>query len=132
MEKIINSGTNMMKCTQNSIDKRYVRATAYVLASLTCLTLLTPMAYADNDEDKVNIKVLQNRSYDGCAYSGDVVIQVKYKLKTKALANMVLQGSEDGINFYQILSKEIESGRGSSLLKFHTESCLQDIQITFE
>ncbi|NQY33627.1 MAG: hypothetical protein HRT37_01395 [Alteromonadaceae bacterium] len=137
MERIIPSRKKAVEYGRHTAQltaRNNARITACVLTTLGCLSLITPLAYASTDyeEDKLDIIILQNTSYDECAYSGAVVLEVKYQLNTQAFANMVLKGSEDGSNFYQILSKESEEGRGSRLLKFNAEPCLQAIELTFE
>jgi len=117
--------------------RAFTRHSFYVIPTLTLLmglTLLAPTAYAsaDNEEDNIDIFVLYNTSFDECAYSGEVVLEVKYHLNTQEVADMVLNGTEDGVNYHQILTVTTEAGRGSRLLKFNAAPCLQAIEVTFE
>lgn len=90
---------------------------------------------ADDDEnkDKIKIKkVLQNTFYDDCHYSGEVVLEVKYKLKSQEINNIVLEGSLDSVDYFQILTKEVEKGKGRSNLVFDAGDCLQAVRVSFE
>lgn len=50
-----------------------------------------------------------------------MVLEVSYQLNTHEIADMVLKGSEDWVNYHQTLIIETEEGRGSLLLKFTAE-----------
>lgn len=110
---------------------KYVNYSALFLMLLAFLILHSPSVIANNDKVEVK-KILQNTFFNKCYYSGEVVLEVEYKLMSEEVGNILLEGTLDSVNYFQILTKEIDKGKGRSNLVFDAGECLQAIRISFE
>ncbi len=95
---------------------------------------LSGQVFADqNKRKKPKVKILENTSYEECLYSGNVAIEVKYKKRHFAdnaeTGHIILKTTQDGINYFKLLSKEVEAGRGSTILTFDAGECTRDIKV---
>lgn len=91
------------------------------------------LASEDSQTDEIKkVWVLENISYANCLYSGDVVVQVSYRIQSQDMAFIVVEGTEDGTTFFPFARKEVEKGEGASLLQFTAGDCLADIRVVTE
>jgi len=127
----LNKNNKVRAMTFNHLKQRFQVCLVMMLISIG---LAAPGAFAGNgNKDKVKIKkILQNRFYEGCNYSGTVALEVKYKLKSADYGQIVLEGTQDGASYFHLLSKEIEGGNGRTTMVFEASDCLQDVRVTLE
>jgi hypothetical protein len=80
-------------------------------------------------ENKIKVNVLQNREHDDCAFMDEVVIRVKYRLRTADYAVLTAELTEDGANFYEVTSVDIERGKGQIIMTFDAGGCATDMRV---
>lgn len=97
---------------------------------ILALAHVTAFAVDNVIEDKIEVEVLENVSYDGCPYSGEVTIQVNFSIVTLDRGRLNLSTSYDSVNFSEIDSVELEGQRGNHLFSFNAGECLQAIQVS--
>ena len=98
-----------------------------------CLGLIIGSVAASKKEE-LKVKVLENTSFKDCAYSGNVTIEVRYRLKhfTSERGTMILEGSQDGVIYNQLKSRDVGAGRGTTLMNFDAGECTVDIRVRIE
>jgi uncharacterized lipoprotein YmbA len=95
------------------------------------VTMVLSPALLGNENNKIKkVKVLENTRFDGCPYSGNVVLRVKYRVKTEQGADINLTTSDDGINYFPALTQFVEQGRGRIVLELDAGECTQDIKVS--
>ncbi len=101
---------------------------------LGCLLTAPLSVLADNDKskDKIKFKVLQKSFYEGCPYALNVGLAVKYKFKSADNGILVLEGTRDGVNYEELLTEEIEKGRGHTVLNFDAGACIKDLRLSIQ
>lgn len=82
--------------------------------------------------DQIELKVIKSRSYDDCLYFGETVLYAEFSLVTKDYADIVLEGTEDNAIYYQVFSKTVETGNGSTLITFDAGQCLKGVRAVFK
>jgi hypothetical protein len=98
---------------------------------LCCLSLsFAPNAHAKKQQkDKIKVKVLQNREHDECMFMDEVVIRVKYRLRTADYAALSVELANDGMSFYEAASIDIERGKGKVIMTFDAGACATDMRV---
>jgi hypothetical protein len=98
---------------------------------LCCLSLsFAPNAHAKKQQkDKIKVKVLQNREHDECMFMDEVVIRVKYRLRTADYAALSVELANDGMSFYEATSIDIERGKGKMIITFDAGACATDMRV---
>ena len=103
---------------------------------LTALMLVCAMisisAQAKNNKDKnkLTFDVLQNTTFNDCLYSGDVVLDARYKLHQADSGQLIVEQSIDGQNYTTVLTEELDGRRGSLLLNFDAGDCSKDVRLS--
>ena len=91
---------------------------------------MAPYAHAKKQtENKIKVKVLQNKEQDECMFMDEVVIRVKYRLKTADHGLLTAELTEDGANFYEVTSVDIERGRGQIIMTFDAGGCATNMRV---
>lgn len=83
-----------------------------------------------NDDEIKKIEVFQRQGNIDCGYIGETAINVHFRLTSADFGQIEVKGSIDDQTYHTIMTREIEKGRGSSLLVFDAGACLSDIDIT--
>lgn len=93
-------------------------------------------AHAENDKkdkkekpDKVKFKILQNSEFNDCKYVGDVIIKVKYRLKSYDEAQLVAELSRDGVNYYDAAKIDVERSGEKTIMEFDAGECATDLRV---
>ncbi len=112
---------------------RYLKNLPHYLL-ISVVIFLSGQVFADQKKGKTpKVTILENTSYEECLYSDNVAIRVKYKKRHFAenadTGLIILKTTQDGINFLTLLSKEVEAGRGSTILTFDAGECTHDIKV---
>ena len=108
--------------------------TQLILKLITCCILVlgvgTNSLLAANDKDKKDKKylkmdVLEYMTNSSCKYVGMVTVEVEYKLKhfSSETGVLIMESSNDGVNFIPVKSKEVEEGKGSTYMTFDVGGC---------
>jgi len=87
-----------------------------------------------SDVNNMRFKVLENTSYDDCLYSGNAAIKVRYKKKHfhTDRARLVVLASLDGLSHLELYSREVEAGRGRSVLNFEAGECVKNLKVELD
>ncbi|MGX9462243.1 hypothetical protein ACWXWU_13560 [Shewanella sp. A14] len=91
--------------------------------------VVLPVIAADNQS--LDFDVLENTSYDGCPYSGDVAISVKYELTESNIGQLVVSGFRAGQSF-ELTKKDVEQGSGSAVLILVLQQCIDKINVALK
>ncbi len=95
------------------------------------LLLIPSQALAAKDKIR-KFKVLENTFSTDCPYMRDVALKVKYKLKSKEEGVVIVEGTEDGQQYFLLASKPVSFGKGTTIIGFNAGECLQDIRVSIE
>jgi hypothetical protein len=100
-------------------------------SAIVCgLTVFSGFSYSyESNNNSAQYQVLQNTSYEGCAYSGEVAISVDYSLHSAGFGELLVSGIQDGQGI-TLKQMEIEAGHGSTLVMFELNDCLDNIKVT--
>lgn len=99
---------------------------------LVCLfvSISSPVqAKKKQKEDKIKVKVLQNTEYNECLFKGDVIIRVKYRLRTLDYGALTAELTSDGVTYYEATSVDIERGKGKIIMSFDAGECATDMRV---
>lgn len=108
-----------------------MKITAWLL--LCCLGSVPTVAQANNAKDKIRkYKILQNSHSDRCEYKYDVVVRVKYKLKSADHRDIVIHGTDPDGNVSELTRSTVDYGKGSVVMTFDAGDCLSAINIDME
>ena len=101
---------------------------------LLCVSVgVAPHAEAKKEkEDKIEVKILQNREYNECMFKDEVIIRVKYRLRTLDNGALTAELSNDGVNFYEATSVDIERGKGKIIMSFDAGECATDMRVVMK
>lgn len=104
---------------------------AFGLFLCLCFSIsFSSTAYAKKaKEDKVKVNVLQNKEHDECMFMDEVVIRVKYRLRTADYASLSVELTNDGMSFYEATSIDIERGKGKVIMTFDAGACATDMRV---
>jgi hypothetical protein len=92
-----------------------------VFFSLLCLPVIAA-------NQSVAFDVLNNTSYDGCPYFGEVAISVEYDLVESNVGQLIVSAVNSGRS-YELTRKEIEHGPGSAVFVFELQECIDSINV---
>ncbi len=117
----------------NFLSRLFFQVPMLLLSAL----LIHPSAQADNDKenknkDKVKFRILQNEEYNDCKFKGEVVISVKYRLKSMDYGVLTAELTEDGQYFYEVASLEVEKGKSKVNMMFDAGDCASDLRVTIK
>ncbi|WP_282110483.1 hypothetical protein [Shewanella algicola] len=76
----------------------------------------------------VSFDVLNNTSYDGCPYSGEVAISVEYDLVESNVGQLIVSAVNSGRS-YELTRKDVEHGPGSAVFVFELQECIERIDV---
>ncbi|WP_343859199.1 hypothetical protein [Aliiglaciecola litoralis] len=110
------------------------------LVLISCVSLsFSPTAFAKKDDDdkkqkkdKIEVQVLQNKEHNECMFMDDVVISVKYKLKSMDYGVLTAELSNDGSNFYEAASLDIDRGNSKVIMSFDAGACATDMRVVIK
>ena len=107
---------------------------SWLISLLLCflLALSLPAQAKKQKEDKVKVRVLQNQEYNECMYMNEVVISVKYRLRTSDYAVLTAELSNDGLNYYEAAVLDVERGKGKLLMSFDAGACATDMRVVMK
>ncbi len=101
-----------------------------ILKSSITLTLsLFSVSSLAEDSSSLPFQILQNTSFDGCPYSGEVVISVNYEFAEADFGELIVSSLSSGQQ-YPLAQKEVERGKGSAVFVFELSDCVDDINVS--
>ena len=105
-----------------------------LISFLLCFSLAMSLpAHAKKQKkDKVKVRVLQNKEYNECMYMDEVVISVKYRLRTMAYGVLTAELTNDGVNYYEAMASDIERGKGKLIMSFDAGACATDMRVVIK
>lgn len=62
-------------------------------------------------------------------FMDEVVIRVKYRLRTADYASLSVELTNDGMSFYEATSIDIERGKGKVIMTFDAGACATDMRV---
>lgn len=120
----------------NSLDTviNRISLTSFLLifALLLSFSWSQPAFAKKANKDKVKFKVLQNKQLDECIYMEDVVIRVKYRLRSMDYGTLSAQISQDGQNYFEVSRVDIEKGKGKVIMELDAGSCATDLKVVIQ
>ena len=105
--------------------------TPFLLSLILSLSLAVsmPVEAKKQKKDKIKVKILQNEVLNDCLYKGDVVIKVKYRLRTLDYGHLVAELSTDDENYFEVTRLDIERGKGKVIMSFDAGECASDLRV---
>ncbi len=98
-------------------------------ASITLTVSLFAVSSLAEESSSLPFQILQNTSFDGCPYSGEVVISVDYEFEETDFGELIVSSVSSGQQ-YPVAQKEVESGKGSAVFIFELSDCVDDINVS--
>lgn len=97
--------------------------------SITLALYLLTFSTLAADSSSLAFQILQNTSFDGCPYSGEVAISVDYELTGASIGELIVSSLSSGQQS-PLAQKEVESGAGSTVFVFQLNDCIDDISVS--
>ncbi|WP_339771391.1 hypothetical protein [uncultured Paraglaciecola sp.] len=101
-----------------------------MISSVSLIFSSTTYAKKQN-EDTIKVNVLENNEYNECMFVDEVVIGVKYRLKTVDYGSLITEITTDGVSYYEVSAIDIERGKGEIIMTFDAGDCAIDMRVVF-
>jgi hypothetical protein len=115
--------------------KHFSFFTLFSLFLISTLALSTPVLAKEDKKDKkdkIKVKVLQNSENNDCLYIGDVLLRVKYKLRSQDTARIVVEVTHDNMTYHEANGIDIERGKDTTIIGFDAGECIADMRVVIK
>jgi hypothetical protein len=82
-------------------------------------------------KDKIKVNVLQNAESNDCKFMGEVLLRVKYKLRSQDSAQLVVELSRDDTLYFEATAIDIKRGKDVTIIGFDAGECATDMRVVF-
>ena len=122
----------MPELKRSPVKQKLSLLISLLLCFSLALSLPAQAKKQDKDKDKVIFTVLHNEEYNECMFMNEVVIRVKYRLKTEDYGALTAELSNDGLNYYEASVLDIERGKGKLIMSFNAGTCATDMRVVIK